>query len=84
MLSFMLHDYIIIYPIYPQKTREEWQVAFFICAAIHVFGGFVYLLFAKTNVQKWAGLPAVTYIVGGALGEDQKMMDSDTRGSAQA
>jgi len=38
----------------PNKTQEEWQVAFYVDAAIHVLGGVVYLLFAQTSVQKWA------------------------------
>lgn len=40
-----------------QKTREEWQIAFFIAAAMYVSGGLFYLVFAQTAVQKWANIP---------------------------
>ncbi|KAK7487441.1 hypothetical protein BaRGS_00021282, partial [Batillaria attramentaria] len=36
------------------KTREQWQIVFFITCGIFVFGTLVFCIFAKTNVQKWA------------------------------
>ena len=41
----------------PQKSRQEWQVAFFIMAAVHVVGGVNYL-FTTTTVQPWANQSA--------------------------
>ncbi|XP_059142430.1 sialin-like [Physella acuta] len=47
----------IVGAITTNKTREEWQIAFFIAAAIYVFGGIFYVVFAKTTLEKWAKSP---------------------------
>ncbi|KAK7477233.1 hypothetical protein BaRGS_00031544 [Batillaria attramentaria] len=45
-----------------EKTREQWQVVFFITAGVFVFGTVFFCIFAKTSVQSWA-LPAKTELV---------------------
>ncbi|GFN75986.1 hypothetical protein PoB_000249200 [Plakobranchus ocellatus] len=44
----------VVGAITPNKTREEWQVAFFIASGIYVFGGLFYLIFAKGTEEEWA------------------------------
>ncbi|KAK7477232.1 hypothetical protein BaRGS_00031543, partial [Batillaria attramentaria] len=36
------------------KTREQWQIVFFITAGIFLFGTVFFCVFAKTSVQPWA------------------------------
>ncbi|KAK0050422.1 sialin [Biomphalaria pfeifferi] len=54
------------------KTREEWQIAFFIAAAIYVFGGLFYALFAKTSLESWAKPPTPKQADGS---ESQNMIE---------
>jgi len=37
-----------------QQTRESWQVVFFICAGVLMFGGVVYSLLGSGVIQPWA------------------------------
>ncbi|KAM7408379.1 hypothetical protein PAMA_002209 [Pampus argenteus] len=37
-----------------QNTIEEWQIVFYIAAAINLFGATVYTLFGRGTVQPWA------------------------------
>ena len=37
-----------------QQTRESWQVVFFICAGVLMFGGIVYSLLGSGVIQPWA------------------------------
>lgn len=37
-----------------QGTQAEWRIVFFICSALYLFGGVVYLLFASGELQPWA------------------------------
>uniref|UniRef100_A0AAX7SZG8 Sialin n=1 Tax=Astatotilapia calliptera TaxID=8154 RepID=A0AAX7SZG8_ASTCA len=37
-----------------QNTIEEWQIVFYIAAAIDVFGAIFYAVFGKGTVQSWA------------------------------
>ncbi|CAG5119356.1 unnamed protein product [Candidula unifasciata] len=57
------------------KTREEWQIAFFIAAAIYVAGGLFYVVFAQTTVQKWAEIPK-TLTVGNGVPSEPTEADS--------
>ncbi|KAH9509804.1 hypothetical protein Btru_045240 [Bulinus truncatus] len=56
------------------KTREEWQIAFFIAAAIYVFGGLFYALFAKTTLESWAKAPPQKPS-DGETSESQRMIE---------
>ena len=42
---------------YPQKTRAQWQIIFYISAAIIVFGSLFYLVFGTGVEQEWAKEP---------------------------
>ena len=35
-------------------THAEWNIAFFICAAVMTVGALIYLVFARADVQPWA------------------------------
>ena len=35
-------------------THAEWNIAFFICAAVMSIGALIYLVFARADVQPWA------------------------------
>jgi len=37
-----------------QRTRESWQIVFFIAAGIYAFGGVVFCLLTSGSVQPWA------------------------------
>lgn len=39
---------------FPQKTREQWQIIFFITAAIYVCGTIFFCVFVQTSLQPWA------------------------------
>ncbi|BFZ02035.1 hypothetical protein BsWGS_05074 [Bradybaena similaris] len=39
------------------KTQEQWQVMFYIVAALSVVGGLVFLFLGKASVQDWAKPP---------------------------
>nr|XP_004660547.2 sialin isoform X2 [Jaculus jaculus] len=45
---------IIAKSLTPDNTIREWQIVFYIAAAINVFGAILFMLFAKGEVQKWA------------------------------
>ena len=36
------------------QTRDEWQIVFYIAAAIYVFGAVFYLIFGSGELQPWA------------------------------
>lgn len=36
------------------QTRAEWQVVFYIAAAMYGFGAFFYIIFASGELQPWA------------------------------
>ncbi|XP_074641329.1 sialin-like [Tubulanus polymorphus] len=36
------------------QTRQEWQIFFYICSGIGIFGAFVYLILGSGEVQTWA------------------------------
>lgn len=36
------------------QTREQWQIVFYIAAAIYAFGAVFYLIFASGELQPWA------------------------------
>jgi len=46
----MLSMFIILL----QSTQEEWQLVFYISAAIHVVGAVFYCIFADGEIQDWA------------------------------
>ena len=37
-----------------QQTREEWQMVFFLAAGIYAFGGVIYIICARGELQPWA------------------------------
>ena len=37
-----------------QRTRESWQIVFFITAGIYALGGTVFLVLASGTIQPWA------------------------------
>jgi hypothetical protein len=39
---------------YPQKTQEEWLVAFYIAAVIYCLGAIFFLIFSDGEIQDWA------------------------------
>ncbi|XP_029649434.1 sialin [Octopus sinensis] len=38
----------------PNGTQEEWQVVFYISAAVYIFGAIFYFLFASGEIQPWS------------------------------
>ncbi|XP_052803963.1 uncharacterized transporter slc-17.2-like isoform X1 [Mya arenaria] len=44
----------IVGAITPNKTREEWLVAFYIAAGVYVLGAIIYAILAKGEIQDWA------------------------------
>ena len=38
----------------PQRTQEEWQVVFYVAAAIYTVGAIIYVIFAQGEIQDWA------------------------------
>ena len=39
-------------------TRHEWQIFFFISAGLFSFGGIIFAIFARGEVQEWAKVKA--------------------------
>ena len=37
-----------------QRTRESWQIVFFIAAAVYGVGGIIFCLLTSGSVQPWA------------------------------
>jgi len=37
-----------------QRTRESWQIVFFIAAGVYAFGGIVFCALASGTTQPWA------------------------------
>jgi len=37
-----------------QRTRESWQIVFFIAAAVYAVGGIIFLVFSSGTIQPWA------------------------------
>jgi len=37
-----------------QRTRESWQIVFFIAAGVYAFGGIVFCVLTSGTVQPWA------------------------------
>jgi len=37
-----------------QRTRESWQIVFFIAAGVYAFGGVVFCVLTSGSVQPWA------------------------------
>ncbi|XP_074641336.1 sialin-like [Tubulanus polymorphus] len=52
-----------------KQTREEWQIVFYICAAVSSFGALLYLIIGSGDIQSWA-------IVGEPVGEDIDLDDA--------
>lgn len=48
---------IITFQLTKNRTKEEWQVVFFICAGISVFGAIVFLVLGSGTEQSWAKDP---------------------------
>lgn len=48
---------IVTFQLTKNRTREEWQVVFFICAGISVFGAIVFLVLGSGTEQSWAKDP---------------------------
>lgn len=48
---------IITFQLTKNRTKEEWQVVFFICAGISVFGAIVFLVLGSGIEQSWAKDP---------------------------
>ncbi|XP_046330784.1 sialin-like isoform X2 [Haliotis rufescens] len=44
----------IVGAITPNKSQEEWQTAFYICAGVYIFGALVYLVFGSGKIRHWA------------------------------
>ncbi|XP_045210377.1 uncharacterized transporter slc-17.2-like isoform X2 [Mercenaria mercenaria] len=44
----------IVGAITPNKTREEWLIAFYIAGAVYCLGAVIYAFMAKGEVQDWA------------------------------
>lgn len=44
----------IVGAITPNKTREEWLIAFYIAGAVYCLGAIIYAVLAKGEVQDWA------------------------------
>jgi len=37
-----------------QRTRESWQIVFFIAAGVYAVGGIIYCVLASGSIQPWA------------------------------
>ena len=37
-----------------RQTRSEWQIVFYVAAAIYLFGAIFYVIFASGVLQPWA------------------------------
>lgn len=37
-----------------QRTRESWQIVFFIAAGVYAFGGIIFCVLTSGTVQPWA------------------------------
>jgi len=44
---------------YHRSTRFEWQIIFFLTAAIYVVGAIVFVVFGSGKLRRWAGMPGV-------------------------
>ncbi|KAL5009865.1 hypothetical protein ScPMuIL_012170 [Solemya velum] len=44
----------VVGAITPNKSREEWLLAFYIAAGVYCFGAVFYMFFAKGDIQEWA------------------------------
>ncbi|XP_067687386.1 uncharacterized transporter slc-17.2-like [Haliotis asinina] len=53
MIPGILAPYVVA-EITKDKTREQWQIVFFLTAGLLGFGTVVYLIFGQGHVQKWA------------------------------
>lgn len=57
IITYIIFFCLIITYIIFQRTKEEWQVVFFICAGISVFGAIVFLVLGSGLEQSWAKDP---------------------------
>ncbi|RUS79057.1 hypothetical protein EGW08_013183 [Elysia chlorotica] len=46
----------------PNKTREEWQVAFVIASGVYMFGGVFYYIFGNSTEEEW-GVPETEDVI---------------------
>jgi hypothetical protein len=37
-----------------KQTQEQWQIVFFIAAAVYAFGGILFIILARGKIQPWA------------------------------
>ena len=40
--------------IFQSQSREQWQIVFYVAAAIYLFGAIFYLIFGSGELQPWA------------------------------
>ena len=48
-----------------RQTRTEWQIVFYVAAAIYVFGAIFYIIFASGVLQPWAMKQSHTVMLDG-------------------
>lgn len=42
------------FPLFQSQSREQWQIVFYVAAAIYLFGAVFYLIFGSGELQHWA------------------------------
>ena len=45
---------VVVSAMTPHGTRQEWQSAFYVAAAIYCFGALFYILMGSGEIQDWA------------------------------
>ena len=60
--SFRLMVPLIVNPLTPNNTREEWALAFYVLGAIMVGCNIFYCFFASAELQPWATVQVGTFV----------------------
>ncbi|GFO24631.1 vesicular glutamate transporter 1 [Plakobranchus ocellatus] len=68
------------------QTRAEWQIVFYVAAAIYIFGAIFFAIFASGELQSWAQVDPtsgkdVELTVSAATGEDDDMLVAKQNGT---
>jgi len=58
-----------------QRTRESWQIVFFIAAGIYAVGGIVFCILTSGTIQPWAGMSSIELDVAKSTTEVEVVAD---------
>lgn len=53
MLQYLRSFLIYSISILLQKDAHQWRIVFFVAAGIYFVGNTVFIIFGRTNVQRW-------------------------------